>query len=74
MKLFNNSAYNNTGEDDLWNALELQASADGVILPESLIKIMGSWTQNKNYPLITVTRDYSGSIDGALVEQVCQFN
>lgn len=64
------SAYENTNEEDLWNTLEEQASIDGVILPANLVKIMGSWTQNKNFPWIKVTRDYSGSIDGALVEQV----
>lgn len=68
-ELSNNSAYENTMEEDLWNTLEEQAAIDGVILPASLVKIMGSWTQNKNYPWIKVTRDYSGNIDGALVEQ-----
>ncbi len=57
-------------EEDLWNTLEYQAAVDGVILPESLVKIMGSWTQTNNYPLVTITRDYTGR-DGALVEQVC---
>ena len=64
-----NRAYGNALEEDLWSTLEFQAAVDGVILPASLVKIMGSWTQTSNYPLINVTRTYSGQ-DGVLVEQV----
>lgn len=56
-------------EDDLWNALDEQASIDGVILPAPLAQIMHSWTQKINYPLVRVTRDY-GDSDGATVTQV----
>lgn len=63
------SAYSNAVEEDLWNTLEEQAAIDGVILPDSLAKIMAPWTQTTNYPLITVKRTYIEG-DGALVTQV----
>ena len=56
-------------QDDLWLALEEEADIEGVILPATVKEIMDSWTLKKNYPLITVTRDY-GDSDGALVTQV----
>jgi len=54
----NYSAYSNAVQDDLWSALQAQADADGVKLPASVKEIMDSWTLKKNYPVITVSRDY----------------
>ena len=63
------SAYGNAVQDDLWRALEEEVEIEGVILPATIKQIMDTWTLKKNYPLITVTRDY-GDSDGALVTQV----
>ena len=56
-------------DEDLWRAMEEQASIDEVILPASVSDIMRHWTTKKNYPLITVERQYGGA-DGAFVKQV----
>ena len=66
------SAYGNAVQDDLWMALEEEVDIEGVILPATVKEIMDTWTLKKNYPLITVIRDY-GDSDGALVTQVITF-
>jgi aminopeptidase N len=66
--LSNYRAYSNAIQDDLWQALEEQAGIDNVILPTTVKAIMDSWTLKKNYPLITVTRDYNS--DSAFITQV----
>lgn len=66
------SAYGNAVQDDLWKALEEEVDIEGVILPATVKEIMDTWTLKKNYPLITVIRDY-GDSDGALVTQVMAF-
>ena len=53
-------------------ALEEEVDIEGVILPATVKEIMDTWTLKKNYPLITVIRDY-GDSDGALVTQVITF-
>lgn len=62
-------AYGNAVQDDLWQALQEQAGIDNVVLPTTIKAIMDSWTLKKNYPLITVTRDYN-NLDSALITQV----
>lgn len=63
------SAYDNAVQDDLWNALEKQAANDEIILPATVKEIMDSWTLKKNYPVVTIIRDY-GESDGATAIQV----
>lgn len=53
----------------MWNILNEEAEIDGVVLPVSLNEIMETWTQEMNYPLITVHRRYEEQ-DGADVKQV----
>lgn len=56
-------------EDDLWQAIEEQAAIEDVVLPYPLKDIMNSWTHKKNYPLVTITREY-GDSDAAIATQV----
>lgn len=53
--------YNNAEQDDLWNALTLQAHADNVLPKTLTVKtVMDSWTLQTGYPVINVIRDYGG--------------
>jgi len=60
--------YDAATQDDLWRHLTQQAHKDGT-LPQSMdVKtVMDTWTLQMGFPVITVTRDYSGST--ALVSQ-----
>lgn len=60
-RYFNEHAYGNTEQDDLWAALNQQAAADGVFLPAPVKTIMDTWTLKMGYPLINVTRNYDTS-------------
>lgn len=57
-------SYQTATQNDLWVALNDQALMDGT-LPKSISvqEIMNTWTLQKGYPLITVTRNYeTGSV------------
>ena len=49
--------------------MQEQANIDGIILDASVSEIMTTWTTKKNYPLITVERQYGGA-EEAFVKQV----
>lgn len=63
-------AYGNANQDDLWAALQAQATQEGVSLPATVKDIMDTWTYKMGYPVITVTRDYQTG--DAFVTQVSQ--
>ena len=71
-KYFIKRAFNNAVEDDLWQALQLQADEDNVALPASMKVIMETWTSQMGYPVITVTRNYGSN--STVVSQVQFFS
>lgn len=51
--------YRNAEQDDLWNALTIEAHKTGALPRDISVKeIMDSWTLKVGYPIVTVTRDY----------------
>lgn len=62
----------NVDEDNLWEAIQIQADIDGVILPDTVKNIMETWTLQMGYPVINVTRNYGSN--SALVSQVFIFS
>lgn len=63
-----NSAFSNTVEADLWHSFNEQVTEDGVYLPAKLDVIMQTWTQQTNYPLVTIIRNYDSA--DTVVKQV----
>jgi len=52
--------YQSATQNDLWEALTLQAHADNVLDESISVKeIMDTWTLQTGFPVITVTRDYT---------------
>ena len=50
-------AYANAEQDDLWESLTEQAHIDGTLVQSVTVKdIMDTWTLQKGYPVVTVTR------------------
>jgi aminopeptidase N len=48
-------AYSNAAQDDLWEAYDTQAHADGVLDQNVDVKtIMDTWTLQKGYPVLDV--------------------
>lgn len=66
--MFVDRAYGNAVEDDLWQALQEQATIDRVNLPAPIKTIMDSWCDKMGFPLITVKRNYATG--GAQISQV----
>ncbi|XP_018019816.1 aminopeptidase N [Hyalella azteca] len=55
--------YANAAQDDLWQALTVQAHADGTLSPDITVKtIMDTWTLQMGYPVINAIRATDGSI------------
>jgi aminopeptidase N len=63
------SAYGNTVQQDLWKALQEQAGIDKIVLPDTVEKIMETWTRQMGFPVINVTRSYNAN-NGATASQV----
>ena len=61
-------AYGSAEQDDLFTALNDQATVNSVNLPASVKTIMDTWTFQMGYPLITITRNYESG--NAVVTQV----
>ena len=61
-------AYGSAEQDDLFTALNDQATVNSVNLPASVKTIMDTWTLQMGYPLITITRNYESG--NAVVTQV----
>ncbi|XP_046441609.1 aminopeptidase Ey-like [Daphnia pulex] len=61
-------AYGNAVQDDLWQAIQEQADIDGLTLPATVKAIMDPWTIKMGYPLITVARNYGGSVGGKITQ------
>lgn len=54
--------YSNTVTDDLWDVIDRVAHQEGTLNPLYSIKeIMDPWLQQKNFPLLTATRDYASA-------------
>ncbi|XP_013400213.1 thyrotropin-releasing hormone-degrading ectoenzyme [Lingula anatina] len=53
-------AYSSAVTDDLWYFLTEQAKRDGQDV--DVKTIMGSWTKQEGYPVVTITRDYERGI------------
>lgn len=62
------SQYKAAAQDDLWAHLTSQALKDNTLPKDLTVKtIMDTWTLQKGFPVITVTRDYESK--SATVEQ-----
>ncbi|KAI8422966.1 hypothetical protein MSG28_014060 [Choristoneura fumiferana] len=54
-------SYHNAEQDDLWHELTLVNQQHGGLTRNVTVKtVMDTWTKQTGYPLLTVTRDYSG--------------
>lgn len=62
------SKYGNTDEDDLWNAIGMQASEDQTAVPFGVKAFMNTWTNKKGYPVVTVERNFNNG--RATIKQV----
>ncbi|KAJ8681952.1 hypothetical protein QAD02_017744 [Eretmocerus hayati] len=61
-------AYQSAEQDDLWNALTLQAHKDKILDYDVTIKqIMDTWTLQTGFPVVTVNRDYDN--DAVIISQ-----
>lgn len=63
------SAYGNTVQKDLWDALNTQAVNENVQLPATVETIMETWTRQMGYPVINISRLYD-SANSAVASQV----
>ena len=67
-KLFFVRKYDNAEQDDLWHYLTLAAYQDGTMSSHMTVKeVMDTWTLQKGYPVLTISREDDGS---ALITQV----
>jgi aminopeptidase N len=66
---FSSSAYGNTVQNDLWDALQNQTDIEDVLLPVSLETIMETWTRQMGFPIITINRLYDAN-NNATASQV----
>ncbi|KAB0798929.1 hypothetical protein PPYR_06809 [Photinus pyralis] len=58
----NKHKFENAEQNDLWQALTVQAHKDQVLPPHLTIgEIMDTWSLQVGYPLVTVTRDYQSN-------------
>ncbi|KAJ6629262.1 Aminopeptidase N, partial [Pseudolycoriella hygida] len=67
-----NNAYSDADEEDLFDAIALHAWLDPeVVLPPdtNVSTVMGSWTRQAGYPLITVTRNYDDRTNQVTLSQ-----
>lgn len=55
MCFYANRKYNSVVPDNLWNALQMQINSEKISLPETVKKIMDSWTTQAGYPILNVT-------------------
>ena len=59
----NANQFSNARQDDLWRHLTAVGVEDGSLVGDMTVKaIMDTWTLQMGYPLLTVTRDYNGSV------------
>ena len=55
--------FSNAHQDELWRHLTAVGVEDGSLAGDMTVKaIMDTWTLQMGYPLLTVTRDYNGSV------------
>lgn len=54
----NTRKYQNAVQDDLWDAMNEVAIADGLELPADVKTIMNSWSLQTGYPVVTIQRNY----------------
>ena len=55
--------FSNAHQDELWRHLTAVGLEDGSLVGDMTVKaIMDTWTLQMGYPLLTVTRDYNGSV------------
>ena len=64
----NTKKYANAVQDDLWEAMNEAAVADGLDLPADVQTIMNSWSLQTGYPVVTVQRNYDNQ--SAIITQV----
>ena len=56
------NTYGNAVQDDLWEKLTEAAHEDGSLPQEMTVKrVMDTWTKQKGYPVVTVTKGDSGN-------------
>ena len=68
-KHLNCRAYQNAGQDDLFQAMTDQANTNNVNLPASVKTIMDPWTFQMGYPVVNITRNYvTGSATATQVQ------
>ena len=63
--------YQNAVQDDLWEAMDTSAVADGLDLPADVKTIMDSWSLQTGYPIVTIQRNYDNQ--SASITQVTVF-
>ena len=64
----NTRKYQNAVQDDLWDAMNEVAIADGLELPADVKTIMNSWSLQTGYPVVTIQRNYENQ--SAIITQV----
>ncbi|XP_023288739.1 aminopeptidase N [Orussus abietinus] len=65
----NGKAYQSAEQNDLWDALTLQAHKDNVLSQDVTVKqIMDTWTLQTGFPVVTVKRDYNNG-EAALTQE-----
>ncbi|XP_075168466.1 aminopeptidase N-like [Haematobia irritans] len=53
-----NNKFSAAVEDDLFTALQTAAKEENYVLPAPISDMLGSWSHNGGYPMLTVIRDY----------------